>query len=372
MNNFNKDLSSEQKCAMVALAFDLCRSNAPSKEALAKVEPILNDFCEELNLLQSEAQSFINKMMSSGGINDAIQILNTIGNKRILGSMYPNLYNFVATIDSPEGLEQLNMLYNDEFDYNEEEIKTLWDLYEIKDFRRTLPANPTESELLELVSNNKSFITLRKYFNEWIEQGTIEDRIFIVKTGYIGLVSFPNIFLTESRATKELDAAKDCYEIWLKYDTEGINKSINSDNSEKVIVSSISILPPEKIILLKCQEFFTLHYLLKGLYNSFSDEELAKINGDDYAKVWLNIFEKGYHFGDNDKEYEVDRNHFYGALRIISKMKLSSELQEQTKIEKIKDKFDQYYHIENNSYGKGCMAFITMIITASLVIACSL
>ena len=64
------------------------------------------------------------------------------------------------------------------------------------------------------VSNNKSFITLKKYFQEWIEQGSIQDRLMVVKMGYISLISYPNIFLTESRAAKELKAAKECYDIF--------------------------------------------------------------------------------------------------------------------------------------------------------------
>lgn len=371
MNYFLKDLSAEQKCAMVGLAFDLCRSNAPSKEALAKVEPILNDFCEELGLSQNEAQTFVKKMMGNGGGKYALKTLESVENKRSFGLIYPNLYSFVAAIDSPEGLEQLNLIYTNEFGYNDDDIKTLWDLYEIKDFRKVLSNNPTEEELLNLVSNNKSFITLRKYFKKWIEEGSIQERIFIVKAGYIGLISYPNIFLTESRAAKELYAAKECYEIWLKYDKEGIKKSIDSENSKNALASKISVLPPEKNILLRCDEFFTLHYFLKGLYDSYTEEELAKVNGDDYAKVWLNIFDRGYHFEDNEKEYETDRNHFNGAFLIISKMQLSPEFEEKMNFEKIKDRFKHYYHLDNNNSGSGCMIFIAIILSTSLMIACT-
>lgn len=372
MNYFLKDLTAEQRCAMVGIAFDLCRSNHPSKESLAKIEHILNDSCEELGLSQSEGLAFVKKMMENGSTKYALNILKTVENKRHFGLIYPNLYSFVASIDSPEALEQLNLLYNEEFGYNDDDIKTLWDLYKIKDFRKALSANASEEELMNLVSNNKSFITLKKYFQEWIEQGSIQDRLMVVKIGYISLISYPNIFLTESRAAKELKAAKECYDIWLKYDKEGIKKSIHSEDGMDALASIISILPPEKNILLKCDEFFTLHYLLKGLYDSYSDEELAKVNGDDYAKVWLNIFNRGYHFGDTDKEYDADRGHFNGAYRFISKMHLSPEFQDKMNLEKIKERFNHYYHLDNDNSGNGCMVFIAIILTTSLMIACSL
>ena len=69
MNYFLKDLTAEQRCAMVGIAFDLCRSNHPSKESLAKIEHILNDFCEELGLSQSEGLAFVKKMMENGVLN---------------------------------------------------------------------------------------------------------------------------------------------------------------------------------------------------------------------------------------------------------------------------------------------------------------
>ena len=246
MNYFLKDLTAEQRCAMVGIAFDLCRSNAPSKESLAKIEPILNDFCEELGLSQSEGQAFVKKMMENGGTKYALNILKTVENKSHFGLIYPHLYSFVASIDSPDALEQLNLHYNEEFGYNDDDIKTLWDLYEIKDFRKVLPAYPTELELIEFVSKNKSFITLKKYFEEWIKQGCIKDRIYSVKWGYIALISSPNIFLTESRAVKELKAAKVCYDIWLKYDKDGIKNSLNSEDEKDALAEKISILPPEK------------------------------------------------------------------------------------------------------------------------------
>ena len=374
MNHLLQDLTSEQRCAMIGLAFDIYRSNVPSKDKQAQANKNLDDFYNELGLSRAEVGDFINRMTTNGGVKYATQILKSVVNKRTLGLIYPNLYSLVATLDSPEALEQLNLLYIEEFGYNDDDIKTLWDLYEIKDFRKVLPAYPTELELIEFVSKNKSFITLKKYFEEWIKQGCIKDRIYSVKWGYITLISSPNIFLTESRAVKELKAAKVCYDIWLKYDKDGIKNSLNSEDENDALAAKISILPPEKNILLRCDELFTLHYLLMGLYDSYNDEELAKINGDDYAKVWLKIFAKGYHFGNTDKEYDVDRNHFNTAFRYISKMALSPEYKEQMNLEKIKARFNHYYHLdsESSNSGSGCMVYLIAILTTTLMIACTL
>ena len=107
---------------------------------------------------------------------------------------------------------------------------------------------------------------------------------------------------------------------------------------------------------------------------AMTDEELAKINGDDYAKVWLKIFAKGYHFGNTDKEYDVDRNHFNTAFRYISKMALSPEYKEQMNLEKIKARFNHYYHLdsESSNSGSGCMVYLIAILTTTLMIACTL
>ena len=115
-----------------------------------------------------------------------------------------------------------------------------------------------------------------------------------------------------------------------------------------------------------------MHYLLKGLYENYTDEQLAAINGDDYAKVWLNIFSKGYHFEQTENNFNADRNHFNEALIMISKMHLSPEYKEKMDVENIKPQFERYYHINNNSgSGSGCMVSILMLLFTSLIVACS-
>lgn len=74
-------------------------------------------------------------MHSNGRLAFAINTLKTIKNERTYALFYPYFYSIVATLGSREGLAKLNKIYNDDFGYDNEEIKELWDLYEIKDFR---------------------------------------------------------------------------------------------------------------------------------------------------------------------------------------------------------------------------------------------
>lgn len=111
MNHLLQDLTSEQRCAMIGLAFDIYRSNVPSKDKQAQANKNLDDFYNELGLSRAEVGDFINRMTTNGGVKYATQILKSVVNKRTLGLIYPNLYSLVATLDSPEALEQLNLLY---------------------------------------------------------------------------------------------------------------------------------------------------------------------------------------------------------------------------------------------------------------------
>ena len=131
-------------------------------------------------------------------------------------------------------------------------------------------------------------------------------------------------------------------------------------------------MPPEKYILTVCGEFFNLNYFLKGLYPNFTDEQLANINGDDYAKVWLNIFSKGYRFDQTEQAINSDFKHLNECLIAISKMQLSAQYKEQMDVERIKLQFKKYYHEESNdNSGSGCMVLIILFVISSVAIACS-
>ena len=70
------------------------------------------------------------------------------------GLFYPYFYSVVATLGSRDGLAKLDKIYNDDFGYDKEEIKLIWDLYEIKDFRNT--ASESRRDLRPTASSNTS------------------------------------------------------------------------------------------------------------------------------------------------------------------------------------------------------------------------
>ena len=228
-------------------------------------------------------------------------------------------------------------------------------------------------DFLNKMSDIHSFVVLQEIFESWINEGLISEKSMELQLGYTSLIAYPSIYLTKDGAEKEIAAAKVCHEILTKYAKDKIKEDLASDNEKTKVATALMVLPPEKYILTICSEFFHLHYFLKGLYANYTDEQLATINGDDYAKVWLNIFSKGYHFEPTEKNFNADRNHFNEALIMISKMHLSSEYKEKMEVENIKPQFERYYHIRNNSSsGSGCMVSIILLLFTSLMAACSI
>lgn len=221
-----------------------------------------------------------------------------------------------------------------------------------------------DMDFLDKMGEIHSFIMLQEIYESWISKGVISEKAMELQLGYVSLISHPTIYLTSNGAEREIAAAKTCHKILTKYAKDKINEDLISSNEKTVLATAILLFPPEKYILTVCSEFFHLHYFLKGLYASYTDEQLAKINGDDYAKVWLNIFSKGYHFKPTEKDYNADRNHFNEALIMISKMHLSPEYKEKMDVENIKPQFERYYHINNNSSGTGCMISIILLFTS--------
>ena len=214
-----------------------------------------------------------------------------------------------------------------------------------------------------------SFVVLEEIFKSWVKEGVINEKSLEIQLGYASLIAYPSIYLTKENAEKEIAAAKVCHEFLIKYAKDKIKEDLASDDEKTIIAKALMLLPPEKYILTVCSEFFHLHYFLKGLYANCTDDQLATINGDDYAKVWLNIFSKGYHFEQTENNFNADRNHFNEALIMISKMHLSPEYKEKMDVENIKPQFERYYHINNNSgSGSGCMVSILMLLFTSLIV----
>ena len=228
-------------------------------------------------------------------------------------------------------------------------------------------------DFVKKMSDIHSFIVLQEIFESWVKEGVINEKSLELQLGYTSLITYPSIYLTKDNAEKEIAAAKECHKILMKYAKGKIEEDLASDNEKTKVVTALMVLPPEKYILTVCSEFFHLHYFLLGLYTKYTDEQLATINGDDYAKVWLNIFSKGYHFEATEKNLNADRNHFNEALIMINKMHLSPEYKEKMNVETIKPQFEKYYHISNNNgSGTGCMVSIIMLLFSSIMMACSI
>lgn len=215
-----------------------------------------------------------------------------------------------------------------------------------------------------------SFVALLEIFESWRSEGVIDKKADEIQMGYISLITYPSIYLTKDSAEKEIAAAKACHEILITHTKDAIKKDLESDDDKAKTNAAILLIPPDKYILSICSEFFHLHYLLKGLYPNYTNEQLAAVNGDDYAKVWLNIFSKGYHFEPTKRAYDADFTHFNEALILISKMHLSPEYKEKMDVEKIKPQFRNYYQSSaNNGSGTGCLFSMLFLIITSIAIA---
>lgn len=226
-----------------------------------------------------------------------------------------------------------------------------------------------DMDFLNKMSDIHSFVVLQEIFKSWINDGIISEKSMELQVGYASLIAYPSIYLTKDNAESELAAAKVCHEILTKYAKDKIKEDLTSDNEKMKLATAVLLLPPEKYILTVCSEFFHLHYLLKGLYANFTDEQLAKVNGDDYAKIWLNIFSKGYHFKPTEQDIKADFNHLNEALILILKMNLSPQYKEKMDVERIKPQFKTYYHEESGS-GSGCLVSVLMFIVSSIMVAC--
>lgn len=222
-----------------------------------------------------------------------------------------------------------------------------------------------DMDFVNKMSDIHSFVLLQDIFESWISNGTINEKALELKLGYTSLINYPSIYLTEDGAEKEIAAAKVCHDILIEYAIDKIKKDLNSDEEQKQFVATILLLPPEKYILTLCKYFFQLHYLLEGLYAHYTDEQLANVNGDDYAKVWLNILSKGYNL--DTTQQEIDRNfkHLSEALRIISKMHLSPQYKGKMLADRIDSQYSKYYNKES---GDGCLVSMLVFLVSSVMI----
>ena len=142
MSYLYNELTTEQKCAVLGFAIDFCGCNKnPSPKQFVEVEDLLANIGQELDVPKEKVESFVNKMQANRRLEYAIKVLKTIENKRFYGLFYPYFYSVVATLNSPEGLAKLDKIYNDDFGCDDTEIKSIWELFEIKDFRKNTTIN---------------------------------------------------------------------------------------------------------------------------------------------------------------------------------------------------------------------------------------
>lgn len=141
MNPFFEELTIEQRCAVLGFAIDFCGCEEPTQKQFEELQELLSNIHEEMAVTHEDVESYVAKMLSNGRLAYAINTLKTIKDEKMYRLFYPFFYSVVATLGSYDGLEKLDKIYNDEFGYDKEKIKLIWDLYEIRDFRKTTPRN---------------------------------------------------------------------------------------------------------------------------------------------------------------------------------------------------------------------------------------
>ena len=229
-----------------------------------------------------------------------------------------------------------------------------------------------DMDFIHKLTEIQSFVTLKDIFESWVKDGVIDERGSEIQLGYVSLISYPSIYLTKDGAEREIAAAKDCYQIMMKYSKSQIAEAQSSDDQKTQLASSLYTLPPEKYMLMLCGEFFLLEYYLNGLYANYTDEQLATVDGDEYAKVWFNILSTGYHFEQTVDAINKDHDHFARSMNMIIKMHLSPEYRERVDVENIKREMQGYYDKQGGNNGGGCLSMIIFFIATSLIAACSL
>lgn len=229
-----------------------------------------------------------------------------------------------------------------------------------------------DQDFIKKLAEIQSFVTLKEIFESWVRDGVIEDKGDDIQIGYVSLISYPSIYLTKEGADKEIAAAKDCYQIMMKYAKKEIERAQSSDNPKTQLAASIYTLPPEKYMLVLCGEFFLLDYYLNGLYGNYTDEQLSKVDGDEYAKVWFNILAKGYHFELTEKAIYKDHNHSVAALSMIIKMHLSPEYRERVDEDNLKREKQGYFDKQGGNNNGGCLSMMLLFFVTSLIAACTL
>ena len=206
-----------------------------------------------------------------------------------------------------------------------------------------------DMEFLDKMREIHSFVELQEIYESWINEDVIEEKALELVLSYTSLIVYPSIYLTKNGAEREIASAKLCHEILMKYAKDDIKIRLNSDDDAK-LTAALLLMPPEKYILTVCSEFFNLNYFLKGLYPNFTDQQLANINGDDYAKVWLNIFSKGYHFEQTEQAIKSDSAVLgeNNSVRYVDNEEDAIDLEKAAAVQKAFEDFDSAEEVKDN------------------------
>ena len=186
MDSIYEELTKEQRCAVLGFAIDFCGCKSPSQRQFAELQQLLENIYDELGVSREDVEEYVAKMQSNGKLTYAINTLKTINNERMYGSFYPYFYSVVATLGSREGLAKLDKIYNDEFGYDKDDIKVLWDLYEIKDFRTT--SSPSTYETITQETNK--MVTDQSIKNTLNAILSKSKTLSIISLIYYGLILF--------------------------------------------------------------------------------------------------------------------------------------------------------------------------------------
>lgn len=230
-----------------------------------------------------------------------------------------------------------------------------------------------DMDFINKLKDIRSFVELEKIYESWIEGEVINDKVNELQMGYLSLITYPSIYLTDENAATEIEAVNACHNILLTYAKDSLNQKMKSDDDAVKFTATCMLMPPEKYILSICKHPANILYFLKGLYGKYSDEQLASVNGDNYAKVWINVLSKTINPKPGEECYEEFQYCLKETLSIISKMQLSQQYEGDSLLDKIRlaseKNSSQINNVKNNS---GCLGVLLVGFTTALLIACSI
>lgn len=212
-------------------------------------------------------------------------------------------------------------------------------------------------DTLDKIKNVQSFIGLKRLYNTWIEDGTIEKRKDFLLIGYSSLITHPVIILPDGIAG--LKSAEECQVILLKYAKNHVDRMLASEDENTKLAASLLVMPPNKAILFGCKTFYELYKLIKIDTDGLSDEEIHGLNGDVYAKAWINIAKTGLSEKDN---LDTIASQMGGSAFIIRKMHLSKEMQDLFDDNHVEDYSDKFF---GRNESEGCFSIIAILIIST-------